>query len=228
MRFITDLSPETLKLLKRISKRSQSYRVRQRAHCLILSAKGYTTTQLMEIFSVDRDTIYRWFSSWEAKRLVGLYDQKGKGRKPTFTPEQKQQIQQWAKQFPKNLKKVGNLISESFGIEVSKQTIKRVLKQLDWSWRRIRRKVKGAPSEEEYQQKTQELDALKQQDRLGIIDLRYFDESGFCLIPYVPYAWQDKGASRIGVIHWGISAVSKHYLGQPRVSLGLVMAFRGF
>jgi transposase len=23
--------------------------------------------------------------------------------------------------------------------------------------------------------------------------LRYFDESGFCLIPYVPYAWQENG-----------------------------------
>jgi hypothetical protein len=29
---------------------------------------------------------------------------------------------------------------------------------------------------------------LIEEDRQGIIDLRYFDESGFCLIPYVPYA----------------------------------------
>nr|WP_276324172.1 transposase [Anaplasma marginale] len=25
------------------------------------------------------------------------------------------------------------------------------------------------------------------------MDLRYFDESGFSLTPYVPYAWQEKG-----------------------------------
>jgi len=27
---------------------------------------------------------------------------------------------------------------------------------------------------------------------LGFLDLRYLDESGFCLTPYVPYSWQDK------------------------------------
>jgi len=26
-----------------------------------------------------------------------------------------------------------------------------------------------------------------------LIDLFYFDESGFCLVPYMPYAWQEEG-----------------------------------
>jgi hypothetical protein len=30
-------------------------------------------------------------------------------------------------------------------------------------------------------------------DEKGEIDLYYLDESGFCLIPSVPYAWQDIG-----------------------------------
>jgi len=37
------------------------------------------------------------------------------------------------------------------------------------------------------------LETLIEEDREGIIDLRYFDESGFCLVPYIPYAWQEKG-----------------------------------
>src|SRR5688572_23696356 len=37
------------------------------------------------------------------------------------------------------------------------------------------------------------LDILIEEDKQGIIDLRYFDESGFCLVPYVPYAWQESG-----------------------------------
>ncbi|PON09622.1 IS630 family transposase, partial [Candidatus Entotheonella serta] len=37
------------------------------------------------------------------------------------------------------------------------------------------------------------LEILQTEDRDGIIDLRYFDESGFCLVPYVPYAWQQSG-----------------------------------
>jgi hypothetical protein len=32
---------------------------------------------------------------------------------------------------------------------------------------------------------------LKRQEEKGEIEIRYLDESGFCLIPYIPYAWQE-------------------------------------
>src|SRR5215469_17024845 len=52
---------------------------------------------------------------------------------------------------------------------------------------------KGIPDPEEYQQKRQALQEFQQQASQGILDLYYFDESGFCLTPYLPYAWQEKG-----------------------------------
>ena len=33
---------------------------------------------------------------------------------------------------------------------------------------------------------------LEQDEKEGLIELFYFDESGFSLVPEVPYAWQDK------------------------------------
>jgi len=192
MRFVTNLDRETIKLLTRISKQSQYYRVRQRAHCILLSSEGYTTADLVKIFKVNRITIYNWFNAWQEKRLVGLYDRKGKGRKPKLTLDQKLSLLQWAIKFPKNIKKVCALISEDFSISVSYKTIKRVLKQFSLTWRRIRKRVKGEPDELEYQEKKQALLELKRQDEQGIIDLRYFDESGFCLTPYIPYAWQPR------------------------------------
>ena len=33
---------------------------------------------------------------------------------------------------------------------------------------------------------------IKNKSDQGFLDLRYLDESGFCLTPYVPYSWQDK------------------------------------
>ena len=75
---------------------------------------------------------------------------------------------------------------------MSHKTVERVLKSLGLSWRRIRRKPKDEPSPVEYQQKSEQLDRFKRLDKAGVIDLRYFDESGFCLVPYVPYAWQEK------------------------------------
>lgn len=76
---------------------------------------------------------------------------------------------------------------------MSKQTIKRVLKSFEVSWRRIRKKVKHRPDPETYQEQREALETLIEEDREGIIDLRYFDDSGFCFVPYIPYAWQEKG-----------------------------------
>jgi len=61
------------------------------------------------------------------------------------------------------------------------------------SWRRIRKKPKGVPDLVEYSRKKAELEELEIQAEQGIIDLYHFDESGFCLEPCVPYAWQEKG-----------------------------------
>lgn len=193
MRSIRDLSQETINSLRRIYKESKNYRVRQRAHCILLSYQGYSTIELMKIFNVSLLTIYNWFDAWESKRLAGLYDRKGKGRKPKLNRTQKEKIREWAKAFPKNLKRICTMVDEEFGISVSKKTLKRILKAMKFSWHRIRKKVKGEPDHAEYQQKKEALKELKSQNEQGLIDLYYFDESGFCLDPYVPYAWQEIG-----------------------------------
>jgi transposase len=50
--------------------------------------------------------------------------------------------------------------------------------------------VGGQPDAVEYEQKQAELEALKQLEDQGELDLYYLDEVGFCLIPSVPYGWQ--------------------------------------
>ena len=126
MRFIENISQETISMLQRIYKQSKHHRVRQRAHCLLLSLQRYTTTELLKIFQVDRITIYHWFDAWEARRLAGLYDQAKPGRPAKCTPEQKAQIRQWTKAYPKNLNKLRTLVAEQFDIRLSKQTLKRL------------------------------------------------------------------------------------------------------
>jgi transposase len=91
MRFIQDVSNETIHLLQRSHKQSRHHRVRQRAHCILLSVQGYTTNHLADIFHGDRITIYHWFNAWEQRGFPGLYDRKGKGRLPIFNVDQKDQ-----------------------------------------------------------------------------------------------------------------------------------------
>jgi transposase len=84
-------------------------------------------------------------------------------------------------------------IQEEWGIRVSKETIKRVIKEARMGWRRIRRRPGRSPDPEDYAQKVKELEELRQQELRGEIEIRYVDETGFCLTPYVPYAWQEVG-----------------------------------
>ena len=145
VKFIKDLSWETEKVLERFYKQSQHSHVRQRAHCILLSFRGFKIQQLMAIFAVSRRTIHYWFERWESKKLVGLYDQMGRGRKPKLTSEQKEKVKEWVKAEPKNLKKVINQVQEEWKIKVSKDTIKRVIKGLGMTWRRMKRGLRGAP-----------------------------------------------------------------------------------
>jgi transposase len=193
MRFIENVGQETISMLQRIYKQSKHHRVRQRAHCILLSFQRHTTTELVEIFQVDRITIYHGFHAWESRHLTGLYDQAKQGRPAKGTPEQEAQIRTWAKAYPKNLNTIAVLVAEHFDIRLSKSTLKRLLKSMALSWRRVRQGLKREPDPEEYQQKKQAFHDLQQQASQGILDLYYFDESGFCLTPSLPYAWQEKG-----------------------------------
>ncbi len=193
MRLTREVFPDTQRLLQRLYRQSRHHQVRQRSQCILLSLQSYSIAQLMDICGVSRKTIYNWFNSWEMQGLVGLYNRPGRGRKATFSLEQKQQIRDWAQQSPRQLKQVMEKVEAQWNISVSRQTIKRVLKAAGLSWHRFRRIVGGAPDQKEYADKQAQLEALKQLEDQGELDLYYLDESGFCLIPYIPYGWQPVG-----------------------------------
>ena len=130
MRFIRDLNPESRKLLERMSHHSNCPQVRERAKCIILSSQGFPVKELMKIFKVSRKTICNWLNRWEDKGILGLYNQTGRGRKPKLNSSQIKQVQEWVKSEPKALNRIKNKIQKTWEINVSKDTIKRIIKKL--------------------------------------------------------------------------------------------------
>ena len=61
------------------------------------------------------------------------------------------------------------------------------------SCHRMRRAVGGEPNPQEYEEKKAQLEELQRLEDEGKINLYYLDETGFSLIPCVPYGWQDIG-----------------------------------
>ena len=127
----------------------------------------------MQIFQVIQVTLYNWFDAWDQDKFAGLYDRKGKDRNPTFSDSQQDQIKQWAKQNPQNLKKMVAKAAATFGKSVSKKTIQRVVKVLVLTWHRVRHCSKGRPNPDTYVQKKQELLHFFQKQEAGLIDLTF-------------------------------------------------------
>ena len=187
------ISRETQSLLQRMYRESRHHQVRQRAHCLLLYSQGLEVSQLLQVFPVQQKTLYNWLNAWQQRGCAGLYNRPGRGSKPTFNDEQKAQIQQWAKRYPRQVKRIVEQVKAQWDITVSPDTIKRVLKSMKMSWRRFRRVSGGHPDPAEYVQKQFALDCLKALDEAGEINLYYLDEVGFSLVPTVPYGWQPIG-----------------------------------
>ena len=57
----------------------------------------------------------------------------------------------------------------------------------------MKRGMSKTPDEWELEAKLPRREALKNQEKKGEIEVRYLDESGFSLKPYIPYGWPEKG-----------------------------------
>ena len=80
MKFIENLDEEQKKYLNDLLKHSSIYRMRQRAHALLLSDKKYSIDAIADIFEVHRDTVSRWFEHWNKQGVDGLKDAPKPGR----------------------------------------------------------------------------------------------------------------------------------------------------
>ena len=190
-RFVAPVDPHTEHRLKNTMRTSSVFRVRQRAHAILLSAKAYRIDQLVDIFEVDRDTITRWLDRWDEDQFDGLEDAPRSGRPRSIPPEVEDSVLKQVEDDPRQLKAVVARLEDRFSVSLA--TIKRFLKRQGYKWRRVRRSLKSKRDEVAFRQAQAELDILKAREDRGELELYYFDGSGFSLTPVVPYAWQAPG-----------------------------------
>jgi transposase len=163
-----------------------------RAHAILLSARRYSINQLADIFAVDRESVTAWLVRWEESGTKGLDDDPKSGRPPSLRKEEEKQAIAIVKEEPRSLKQQLGSVIEKFGKKLSVRTLRDLSKRHGLSWRRIRRSLKGLRDEALFRQAQSELEGLKVRHRAGSCDLYYFDEAGFCRVPSVGYAWQEK------------------------------------
>ncbi len=218
MKYITPLSQEEKKALNSLFKEHSSHLVRRRAHMLLLSAEKFSINEIARIYQVHRDTVSNTFARWEKYGIDGLDDAPRSGRPPSLSEKEEDEAIELLKKDPRSIKKALIATKEKTGKEISQWTMKRIARKRTMRWKRMRKSTKGKRDKVAFQRAKEEIEALQALEGKGELELRYFDETGFNLVPEVPYAWQEvgktigipsKGSKRINVLAF-LSSVLPH------------------
>ena len=193
MRFVNSLTEAEKKELEKLFRHHPSFRVRKRAHSILLSNRGFTISEIVRIYQVDRDTVSSWFDRWQENGADGLADKARSGRPPKLSGEEAKVVLDALQEDPRSIRNAAEKVFRETGKAVSQWTLKRIAQKAKLRWKRMRKSQKSKRDEALFRQAQAELEVLKVQDEGGEIDLVYLDEAGFSLIPVVPYAWQPIG-----------------------------------
>lgn len=196
---VSPLAESDREELHRLVKEDPNARVRMRAEAILLSAKGYSIKAISKIKEVHVITVSRWIDQWEERGVDGLLEAEGRGRKRHLTEGEQQEVARWFDETPapRSASAVVARIGKVFGKTVSKDTARRLLKRLGKVWKRVRCGLAGERDEADFRLCEQELAEHLQASGRGELRLLYLDESGFNGASYIPYAWQDQGATRV-------------------------------
>src|SRR6266536_4021787 len=191
VRYVYPLTEQQREFLESTMKNDASHRARMRAHGILLSSEGITIKAIAKIYHVDRDTVSTWIKKWGKHGDKSLHDQPRSGRPPTLNATEKELAQQYIKEEPRSLKNVAERLAQKTAKRLSVSSLKRLAKKARLRWKRVRKSLKSLRDPLAFAKGKGELEALQKQEDKGKIDLYYFDESGFTLDPYIPYAWQE-------------------------------------
>ncbi len=188
---VIELSEREKREIEDALKQKMSGRYFKRLQCIKLLSQGYKPSQISQMLEVHYNSVYAWIKTYEKEGLNGLLDKPKSGRPKRLSEEQEKKVKGWAKKWPRQLRKVLKKIREVYGIEISVDTLKRILKRQRMRYKRVRQTVKGQRNEEKFRAKKEEIEELKKEEDKGEIELFFYDESGFSTKSTVGYAWQE-------------------------------------
>src|SRR5688572_3696452 len=195
---IGPLSDEQRQALELVRRRAVG-RVSQRAHMVLLSARGYTVEQIAEIFGVGEDVVRKWLHRYERSGPLGLDDRPRPGRPPQDRLA-RQIVDAQASNPPCNnglvhgswtVGLLAAFLAARFRLTLSPASVRRYLHQAGWRWARPR--LAPATHAPRGQRKEDPATALKlaliAQAVASAATLLYLDECDLHLLPVIRACW---------------------------------------
>ena len=123
--------PEAVRVtLQEMYMNHPTFRCRQRAQAILLSARGFTMAELWSILDVRREAISEWIDRWESEGLLGLYDRPRSGRPSIYQVADIDLLKTLVDEEPRQIKTVQSQLADMTQKKASINTLKRLLKKL--------------------------------------------------------------------------------------------------
>jgi transposase len=195
---IGPLSDEQRQTLEQVRRRAVG-RVSQRAHMVLLSARGYTVEQIAEIFGVGADVVRKWLHRYERSGPTGLDDRPRPGRPPRDRLA-RHIVDAQASNPPYNnglvqggwtVGLLAAFLATRFRLDLSPASVRRYLHQAGWRWARPRlAPATHAPRDQRKEDPAAPLKlALLAQAVASTVTLLYLDECDLQLLPVIRACW---------------------------------------
>jgi transposase len=197
MIFVRPLTDDERGILQRLA-RTEVGRVSERMHMVLLSGRRYPVPQIAAIFDCDEATVRTWLGRFEADGVDGLRDHPRSGRPRKADAGARATLRQTIDRPPAaagclagywTVAMLTAQLATMLGVRLSRSTVRRTLKALDYRWRRPRHALRSDP------------EARAKMDRLAARILRApdapvvlcEDECDVHLLPVLRAMWMRRG-----------------------------------
>ena len=126
------LAPEEKRTLSELRRAGcVPYRVRDRAHMILLNADGWSAPTIAELFACHEHTARAAIRSWKAFGLGGLWEAKGRGAKPKWTEADIAYLEDALRADGRtyNSHQLATKLEAERGVSLSPTQIRRILKK---------------------------------------------------------------------------------------------------
>jgi len=133
---VNELSEESRLKLEELYRTSKVFRLRSRAQMVLLSHKGYKSSEIAEIVFLEQRSVQRWIKRYIAEGIEGLHDAPRSGAPPRVTKEYIDQLLQSVRQRPRSLdlpfsmwtcERLSDYMAEQTGIRIQRRAVNKYL-----------------------------------------------------------------------------------------------------
>jgi len=126
------LTPEEKSTLRELRMASiVPYRVRDRAHMLLLNAEGWNAPAIGSILEYHEHTVRAAIRQWKKVGLYGLWEKEGRGKKPTWEASDIDYLEQCLNEEERtyNSTQLASKLEAERGVKLSADRIRKLLKK---------------------------------------------------------------------------------------------------